>query len=193
MQCLYVLIASLQVFAGPSGDTNQDQFVDSDSEDSDDGCNWAFGGGRQRRANHRESFSMDMEGEDFAVPPVAPQAPPPPPPNWNFQNQVIRYERSYEAGPNLAPIRLRNTTQSHCWFTGALMLIIYAKRKTPNYQMEIDSVDVDHLVNFNDGFDQILHHWPQLTGKYIVDSRPVVSMFCIDYIGPRNRDQYMNR
>ena len=74
------------------------------------------------------------------------------------------------------------------------MLIIYAKRRTPNDdQMNVDSVDVDHLVNFNDGFDQILHHWPKLTGKYIVESRPIVSMFCIDYIAHRNRDQYMNR
>ena len=192
MQCLYVLILCLQVFAGPSGDTNQDEFDNSQSEDSDDGCHWSFRGERQRRANHRESFSMDMEGEDFAVPPAAP-SPPPSQPNWNFQNQAIRYQRSYEAGPNIAPVRLRNSTQSHCWFTGALMLIIYAKRKTPNAQMEIDSNDAEHLVNYNDGFDQILHHWPQLIGKYIVDSRPIVSMFCLDYIGPRNRDAYMNR
>ena len=76
MQCLYVLILCLQVFAGPSGDTNQDEFDNSQSEDSDAGCHWSFRGERQRRANHRESFSMDMEGEDFAVPPAAPSPHP---------------------------------------------------------------------------------------------------------------------
>jgi hypothetical protein len=57
----------LQVFAGPSGDNNDDQNEDSENEDSDDDCNWGFGGGRQRRANHRESFHMDMEGEDKEI------------------------------------------------------------------------------------------------------------------------------
>ena len=89
--------------------------------------------------------------------------------------------------PEMAPIRLKNDSRTHCWFTVALVVLIHGKRKT------IVSCPL-FLPTYQDGFEIAFRRWVALRNCYILKSTPVVRMFIDAFVdNDLRRNHYLNR
>ena len=90
---------------------------------------------------------------------------------------------------NDVPIRLKNDSNSHCWFTTALVSLINSNRKVNRFPLP-----PARQPTYEDGFEFCYVNWCRFQDPYILNSTPLVRMFANTFVAdPIRKNHYMNR
>ena len=90
---------------------------------------------------------------------------------------------------NDVPIRLINDSNSHCWFTAALVSLINSHRKVNPFPLPPPSEPT-----YDDGFEVCFTNWCRLQDPYILNSTPIVRMFNNAFVNdPVRKNLFLNR